>query len=101
MFYPRTLQQNLMLLFTWFECIKIWSEAITCYSCNEFPAEHFEDCRSNTTLVNFGHHKDACIIYQLDSGRVVFRAGVHNALKRPNRCWKEQEKFKQMFQSVF
>ena len=31
----------------------------------------------------------------------MFRAGVHNALKRPNRCWKEQAKFKQMFQSVF
>lgn len=58
MTFPKTSMQGLLLLFIWFERMIMWSEAITCYSCNEFPAENFKDCSSNTTLVDFGHRKD-------------------------------------------
>ena len=34
------------------------TNAISCYTCNEFPGEHFEDCSVNGTLANFGERKD-------------------------------------------
>ena len=53
-----TTKWYILITATLLECLFTWSEALTCYSCNEFPAENYEDCYSNTTLVNFGHRKD-------------------------------------------
>ena len=39
-------------------CLLRMTNAISCYTCNEFPGEHYQDCSVNGTLVNFGEKTD-------------------------------------------
>ena len=58
MYELRSLQSGSLFAIFLIKYILRFTEAISCYSCNEFPGESYEDCEGNTTLVNFGERKD-------------------------------------------
>ena len=58
MYKIRSLQSGYLFAVLLIECILRLTEAISCYSCNEFPGENYEDCDANKTMVNFGERKD-------------------------------------------
>lgn len=57
---------------------------IQCFECDEFPGAASRPCPGGR-LITFGHKYDACIVYRLKSGRIVYQQEVQSGSEN-NLC---------------
>ncbi|TRY64232.1 hypothetical protein TCAL_13936 [Tigriopus californicus] len=57
---------------------------IQCFECDEFPGASSRPCPGGR-LITFGHKYDACIVYRLKSGRIVYQQEVQSGSEN-NLC---------------